>query len=190
MTGVVLAGGRGRRMGGVDKGWMELGGRPLVVHVLQRFAPQVSEVVISANRNLERYAGLGHAVVIDEAPGFSGPLAGLLAALCHARFELVCTVPCDSPLVPLDLVVRLRNALQEGEADVAVARTAYRIHPMFALYRRALRANLREYLAGGERMVQAWQTRQRRVEVSFDDSSEALRNINTLEELADLRPHP
>ena len=142
VTGVVLAGGRGQRVGGLDKGWIELGGRPLIAHVLARFAPQVSEVIISANRNLDRYAGFGHAVVADETPGFAGPLAGLLAGFSRARFGLVCTVPCDSPFVPLDLVVRLHSALQENAADVAVARTADRIHPVFALYRRDLRADL------------------------------------------------
>jgi molybdopterin-guanine dinucleotide biosynthesis protein A len=177
-------------VGGADKGWIELGGSPLIVHVLARFAPQVSEVIISANRNLERYAGLGHAVATDESPGFAGPLAGLLAAFSHARFELVCTVPCDSPFVPLDLVVRLRSALENDAADVAVARTLDRVHPVFALYRRALREDLRDYLAAGERMVQAWQARQRRVEVSFDDTPEGFRNINTLEELAALRLRP
>jgi molybdopterin-guanine dinucleotide biosynthesis protein A len=177
-------------VGGVDKGWIELDGRPLIVHVLERFAPQVSEVIISANRNLERYAGFGHAVVTDETPGFAGPLAGLLAVFSRARFELVCTVPCDSPFVPLDLVVRLRTALQENRADVAVARTVGHIHPVFALYRRDLRGDLGTFLAAGKHMVQAWQARQRRVEVSFDDNPEGFRNINTLEELASLRPPP
>jgi molybdenum cofactor guanylyltransferase len=176
-------------VGGLDKGWIELGGRPLIGHVLARFAPQVSEVIISANRSLDRYAGLGHPVVTDEAAGFAGPLAGLLAGLSHARFGLACTVPCDSPFVPLDLVVRLHRALQENAADVAVARTIDRVHPVFALYRRDLRADLQAYLASGERRVQAWQARQRRVEVSFDDIPEGFRNINTVEELASLRLH-
>jgi molybdopterin-guanine dinucleotide biosynthesis protein A len=187
---VVLAGGRGQRVGGLDKGWIELGSRPLIAHVLARFAPQASEIIISANRNLDRYAGFGHAVLADEVPGFAGPLAGLLAAFSRARFGLVCTVPCDSPFVPLDLVVRLHSAMEENEADVAVARTGDRIHPVFALYRRDLRTTLGDYLASGERMVQAWQARQRRVEVSFDDTPEGFRNINTLEELAKLRRRP
>jgi molybdopterin-guanine dinucleotide biosynthesis protein A len=176
-------------VGGVDKGWIELDGRPLIAHVLARFAPQVREVIISANRSLERYAGFGHAVVADEVPGFAGPLAGLLAAFSRARFELVCTVPCDSPFVPLDLVDRLCSALEENAADVAVARTVDRVHAVFALYRRDLRGDLSEYLAAGERMVQGWQARQRRVEVSFDDTPESFRNINTLKELENLRPH-
>jgi len=175
-------------MGGVDKGWIELAGRPLIAHVLARFVPQVSEVVISANRNLERYAGLGHAVVTDDAPGdFCGPLAGLLAALARARFDLVCTVPCDSPAVPTDLVVRLRNALRDAAADVAVARTADRVHPVVALYRRELHLSLSACLAAGERKVQTWQARQRSVQVTFDDDPGAFDNINTSDDLARLQ---
>jgi len=161
----------------------------LIAHALARFAPQVSEVLISANRNLDRYAGFGHAVVTDETSGFAGPLAGLLAAFSRARFELVCTVPCDSPFVPMDLVERLRDALRDSKADVAVARTVEGLHPVFALYRSAVRGDLGQYLAAGERKVRGWQAQVRRVEVSFDDSPEGFRNINTLEQLANLELH-
>jgi molybdenum cofactor guanylyltransferase len=146
--------------------------------------------MISANRNLDRYAGFGHAVVTDAKSEFAGPLAGLLAAFSQARFELVCTAPCDSPFVPTDLVERLRAALLANDAEVAVARTADRIQPVFALYRSELRGDLNDYLATGESGVQAWQACQRRVEVRFDDTPEAFRNINTLEELAKLRSTP
>lgn len=184
---MVLAGGRARRLGGVDKGWIDLDGHPLIAHVLARFAPQVSEVIISANRNLERYAGFGHAVVTDAVAGFAGPLAGLHAGLERARYDLVCTVPCDSPLLPLDLVVRLRTALEQSEAELAVACAAGRLHPVFLLCRRSLREDLGSYLAAGERKVEAWHRHLHRVEVSFDDTPEAFRNINTPEELAALR---
>jgi len=188
---VVLAGGRGLRMGGIDKGWIELAGRPLIAHVLARFAPQVGEVLISANRNIERYASLGYTVITDDVPGdFSGPLAGLRAALSHARVDLVCSVPCDSPMLPVDLVARLREALQATGAQLAVARTSDRIHPVFALYRRELRSTLDAYLAAGERTVQAWQKRQRSVEVSFDDVPRAFENINTPADLERLQRGP
>ena len=157
--------------------------------MLARFAPQVSEVIISANRNVERYAGLGHPVVTDQVSGFAGPLAGLHAALERARYDLVCTVPCDSPLVPLDLVVRLRTALEKSSAEVAVARGGDRLQPVFALCRRSLREDLGHYLAAGQSKVEAWQERLQRVEVSFDDAAEAFRNINTSEDLADLQLH-
>ena len=188
---MVLAGGRGLRMGGVDKGWIELAGRPLIAHVLARFAPQVSEVLISANRNVERYSSLGYMVITDHVPGdFSGPLAGLRAALSHAHFDLVCTVPCDSPTLPVDLVARLREALQITGAQLAVARTTDRVHPVFALYQRELRSSLDPYLAAGERTVHAWQKRQRGVEVSFDDVPTAFDNINTPADLERLQRGP
>jgi molybdopterin-guanine dinucleotide biosynthesis protein A len=174
----------------VDKGWIELDGRPLITHVLARFAPQVSEVIISANRNVERYEGLGHPVVTDQVSGFAGPLAGLHAALGLARYDLVCTVPCDSPLLPLDLVARLRKALQESQARAAVATTGGRLQPVFALYQRSLRADLGSYLAAGEHKAEAWQRRLERIEVSFDDAPDAFRNVNTPEDLAALRQRP
>ncbi len=157
--------------------------------MLERIAPQVGEVIISANRNLERYAALGHTVVPDAIPGFAGPLAGLLAGMAHARFELVCTVPCDSPALPVDLVARLQGALLESAAEVAVARTSDRIHPVFALYRRELRRSLADYLGTDARAVHGWQSSRSCVEVSFDEAAEAFRNINSPEDLDDL-PRP
>jgi molybdopterin-guanine dinucleotide biosynthesis protein A len=180
---VILAGGRGERLGGADKGWVEWAGRPLIVHVLERLAPQVDEVIISANRNLERYADLGCTVASDELPGFQGPLGGLHAAMARARFELVCTVPCDSPQLPLDVVDRLRRGLEASPADVAVARAEGRLHPVFALYRRTVRADLDDYVTGSRRRVEAWQKRLHCVEVNFDDAPEAFRNINAPEDL-------
>jgi molybdopterin-guanine dinucleotide biosynthesis protein A len=155
--------------------------------VLARFAPQVSEVIISANRNVERYASLGHPAVSDQISGFAGPLAGLHAALERARYDLVCTVPCDSPLLPLDLVARLRAALEESGAEVAVARAGDRLQQVFALCRRRLRADLGSYLTAGQSKVEAWQQRLHRVEVSFDDAPEAFRNVNTSADLVALR---
>src|SRR5437660_7712009 len=112
ITGIVLAGGQGRRMGGVDKGLVELDGRPLAAHVIARLAPQVSALVINANQNLERYAAFGHPVVPDAVGGFAGPLAGLHAGMTAATRSCVVTVPCDSPFLPLDLVARLAHALE------------------------------------------------------------------------------
>jgi molybdopterin-guanine dinucleotide biosynthesis protein A len=184
VTGVVLAGGQGRRMGGIDKGLVELNGTPMIEHVLARLIPQVDEVLINANQNLERYRALGHPVAPDAVGGFAGPLAGLHAGLSRARRELVVTVPCDSPFLPPDLVARLRAALDRDRAQLAVARTFDQPHPVFALVRRDVLPNLAAFLAAGGRKIDAWYAALRVVEVGFDDEADAFRNINTADELA------
>jgi molybdopterin-guanine dinucleotide biosynthesis protein A len=175
---VILAGGRGRRMGQVDKGWVELDGRPLVERVLERFAPQVGQVLISANRNRERYAALGHEVIADLMPDHAGPLAGLHAAFAHARFDLIATVPCDNPWLPLDLVERLRNALERSSAQIAVARSGGRLHPVFLLCRKTAAGPLEAYLAGGARKAEDWCATLPCAQADFDDQPEGFRNIN------------
>jgi molybdopterin-guanine dinucleotide biosynthesis protein A len=184
VTGVVLAGGQGRRMGGVDKGLVDLAGAPMVAHVLARLAPQVGDVLINANQNLDRYRAFGQPVVEDAVGGFAGPLAGLHAGLTCAGGELVVTVPCDSPFLPLDLVHRLRAALDREGAQLAVAKTFDQPHPVFALVRRDLLPNLAAFLAAGGRKIDAWYAALQIVEVPFDDEADAFRNINTADELA------
>jgi molybdenum cofactor guanylyltransferase len=181
VSGIVLAGGQGRRMGGVNKGLQPLRGRPMIEWVLERLAPQVSEVIINANQNLERYGKYGHRVVSDEIGGFAGPLAGLHAGLKAAAHSLVVTVPCDSPFLPTDLVSRLKNALKEDH--LAVAKTGDQPHPVFALMKRGVRESLEAFLAQGGRKIDAWYAALKVVEVPFDDEADAFRNINTLEEL-------
>jgi molybdopterin-guanine dinucleotide biosynthesis protein A len=181
VSGIILAGGLGRRMGGVDKGLQPLRGKPMIEHVLARLAPQVDEIVINANQNLERYAAFGHRVVSDRISGFAGPLAGLHAGLEAISQPLAVTVPCDSPFLPADLVSRLRQHL--GSNDLAVAKTGDQAHPVFALVRRSVAENLQMFLAGGGRKIDAWYAALRVVEVQFDDEADAFRNINTLEEL-------
>ncbi|MDE2584914.1 MAG: molybdenum cofactor guanylyltransferase [Betaproteobacteria bacterium] len=181
--GVILAGGLGRRMGGVDKGLQLLEGQALVVRAAMRLAPQVGALAINANRNLERYAALGYPVLPDLLPDFPGPLAGLHAALRASDRPLVAAIPCDSPFFPLDLVARLKSALEEAGAELAVARTAERSHPVFCLCRRELAGKLEEFLLAGGRRVGEWQGSQRRVEVLFDENA-AFRNLNTLDDLA------
>ncbi len=182
VTGVVLAGGQGRRMGGVDKGLQLLHGRPMVAAVLERLAPQVDEVLINANQNPAEYGRFGYRVVPDAVGGFAGPLAGLHAGLSAAKHPLVLTVPCDSPFLPADLLARLRAALDANE--LAVAKTGEQPHPVFALVRASVRANLEAFLAGGGRKIDAWYAALKVVEVPFDDEADAFRNINTPEELA------
>jgi len=181
ITGILLAGGQGRRMGGVDKGLQPLHGKPLAEHVLERLAPQVDELIINANQNLDAYRKFGHPVVTDAISGFAGPLAGLHAGLKAASHPLVVTVPCDSPFLPRDLVSRLLSCLKENQ--LAVAKTGDQPHPVFALVRRSVLANLEDFLAGGGRKIDAWYGKLRHVEVPFDDEAEAFRNINTREEL-------
>jgi molybdenum cofactor guanylyltransferase len=183
VTGIVLAGGQGRRMGGVDKGLVELAGQPMVAHVLARFAPQVADVLINANQNLERYAAFGHPVVPDAVGGFAGPLAGLHAGLVRAAQDYVATVPCDSPFLPADLVVRLHAAITRADGQLAVARTFDQPHPVFCVVRRDVLPHLAAFLAAGGRKIDAWYATLRAVEVAFDDEADAFRNINTADEL-------
>jgi len=183
ITGVVLAGGLGRRMGGVDKGLEELRGRPMVAWVVERLGPQVDELLINANQNIGRYAAFGHRVVPDQIPDFAGPLAGLHAALSAATHPLVATVPCDSPFLPADLIFRLFSALTANAADLAVARTFDQPHPVFCLCKRTVLPHLSEFLAGGGRKFKYWYATLKAVEVAFDDEAEAFENINTREEL-------
>lgn len=183
ITGVILAGGLGRRMGGIDKGLQELRGRPLAAWVVERLAPQVDELLINANQNGERYAAFGHPVVADRITGFAGPLAGLHAALATASHPLVATAPCDSPFLPADLVARLSAALAGAGAELAVARTFAQPHPVFCLCRRTLLPHLTAFLDGGGRKIDLWYSTLQVVEVAFDDEAEAFENINTRDEL-------
>ncbi|WP_035854786.1 molybdenum cofactor guanylyltransferase MobA [Dechloromonas agitata] len=183
ITGVVLAGGLGRRMGGVDKGLQLLHGRPMAAWVAERLAPQVDELLINANQNAERYAALGHRIIADQVPGFAGPLAGLHAALSAASHPWVATAPCDSPFLPTDLVARLSDALITRNADLAVARTFDQPHPVFCLCKRDLLPHLTAYLASGERKFDRWYATLQAVEVAFDDEAAAFENINTRDEL-------
>jgi len=183
ITGVVLAGGLGRRMGGTDKGLQELRGQPMVHWVIERLAPQVDELLINANQNGERYAAFGHRVVPDQIPDFAGPLAGLHAALATATHPLVATAPCDSPFLPADLISRLFSALTAANADLAVAKTFDQAHPVFCLCQRSVLPHLTEFLESGGRKVDRWYSTLNIVEVAFDDEADAFENINTHEEL-------
>ena len=184
ITGVVLAGGQGRRMGGVDKGLQPLAGRPMAAWVVERLAPQVGALLVNANRNPERYAAFGFPVVPDAIPDFAGPLAGLHAALSAADTPLVVTAPCDSPFLPADLVARLHAGLLAAGAELAVARTFDQPHPVFCLCRRSLLPHLQAYLQGGDRKVDRWHATLKVAEVRFDDEAGAFENINTAEDLA------
>lgn len=184
ITGVIFAGGQGRRMGGVDKGLVELEGRPLVAHVIERLAPQVGTIVINANQNRDRYAAYGYPVVEDLIAGFAGPLAGLHASIAAAATPYVATSPCDSPFLPDDLVARLAAAFAKADIDLAVARTFDQPHPVFSLVRADVRSHLEAFLRDGGRKIDAWYATLRVADVRFDDEADAFRNINTAAELA------
>lgn len=184
VTGIVLAGGMGRRMGGVDKGLVLLDGKPMVAHVLARLSPQVGSLLINANQNLDRYAAFGHSVVADAVGGFAGPLAGLHVGMSCATTPFVVTVPCDSPFLPDDLVARLAEGIVGDDTQLAVAKTLDQPHPVFALVRRDVLPHLASFLEGGGRKIDAWYATLRIVEVPFDDEEAAFRNINTADELA------
>jgi molybdopterin-guanine dinucleotide biosynthesis protein A len=187
VSGIVLAGGQGRRMGGVDKGLQLFRGKPMVAHVIERLSPQVDELLVNANRNPVEYARFGHRVIADEIPGFAGPLAGFERGLAHATGALVVTVPCDSPFLPVDLVARLRRELEAADAQLAVARTGDQSHPVFCLMRRDVLPSLQQFLGSGQRKIDRWYEALRVAEVAFDDEADAFLNINTLAELGNLQ---
>ncbi len=191
ITGLVLAGGRGSRMGGVDKGLQNHRGLPLALHALLRLQPQVGHAMINANRNLAAYDSMGVPVWPDPLADYPGPLAGLLAGLEHCQTPYLVTVPCDTPDFPADLVERLAAALQAEDAEIAMAATrengAVQVQPVFCLLRSGLLESLVAYLHAGQRKIDRWTAQHRCVEVRFDDAA-AFFNANTLAELQQLQP--
>lgn len=186
VTGLLLAGGLGRRMSadghGIDKGLQPFRGRPMAEHVLERLRPQVDEVLVSANADPERWRRFGHPVLADRLPDHAGPLAGLHAGLHAATTPRLVTAPCDSPFLPLDLAARLAAGLDATGALVAVARTPVRAHPVFLMVERTVLDHLEAFLATGRRRIDAWYGTLQHVEVAFPDE-DAFRNINTPEDL-------
>ena len=189
ITGLVLAGGRGSRMGGVDKGLQTHRGVPLAQHALQRLAPQVGPLMLNANRNIEAYAAMGAPVWPDALPDYPGPLAGMLAGLDHCDTPWLVTVPCDAPLFPLDLVERLAAAAQAAGADIAMPVTTEdghaQIQPVFLLMRAELRESLSAFTQAGEAKIARWARQHRLAEVPFGEPR-AFFNANTLADLARL----
>lgn len=183
---IILAGGRGMRMGGIDKGLVKLQQKSLIKHLIERLTPQVDEIIINANREIMQYQALGYAVLQDETADFIGPLAGISLGLKHAAHEYLLTVPCDSPLLPLDLTQRLLSSLLEHHAEIAVASSNGDAHPVFCLCKKSVLPSLTIYLEQGGRKVSAWQKSLNYVEVDFSDNPEAFINLNTFEDLAAL----
>jgi molybdopterin-guanine dinucleotide biosynthesis protein A len=190
ITGLVLAGGRGSRMGGVDKGLQDHLGIPLALHALRRLAPQVGKMMINANRNLAAYESMGVPVWPDEVPNYAGPLAGMLAGLAHCDTPYLMTVPCDTPNFPLDLVERLTRGLADIDGDVAMAFTREngvpRRQPVFSLMKVSVRESLSAYVRSGQGNVGHWAGQQRCAQVMFEEGS-AFFNANTPADLAQLQ---
>lgn len=183
LTGVILAGGRARRFGGLDKGLLAVGGRPLIAWTLAALAPQVSTVLINANRHLAHYAAFGYPVVADPIPDHPGPLAGFLAGMRAAHTDWIVTLPCDGPQPPADLVARLVAARLAQNADLAVATDGQRQHAIHALLPVALAADLEAFIQSGGRRVTDWQRRYRLALADFSDQPDAFGNLNTPLEL-------
>ena len=194
ITGLVLAGGQGSRMGGVDKGLQHHQGLPLALHALQRLRPQVGQVLVNANRNLDTYRALGAPVWPDaQAAGgerYPGPLTGFLAGLAHCESRYMVTVPCDTPHYPMDLVARLAQALVAENAEVAVAATheggRVQVQPVFCLMATTLVHSLVAYTQAGQRRIDRWTGQHRCAVVPFDDPA-AFDNINTIDDLQRLQ---
>lgn len=211
ITGLILAGGEGRRMGGQDKGWVVYRERPLIEHVIERLRPQIGErLIISANRSLTRYQALGFDVVSDEQNSFEGPLAGILSGLRSCQTPYLLCVPCDVPWLPLDLAQRLYETIQHDAADVAYvtrfessqgqtedlhpgkrplstnSRDGLCAEPLFCLISKSLESNLREWMQTGERKVMNWMKAQSAVTVVYDEKDSAcFVNVNHTEQLSD-----
>ena len=183
ITAVVLAGGLATRMGGEDKGLVRLGRMTMVELVIRALRPQVSEILINANRNIERYQQTGLTVIRDFYDGYFGPLAGMASALRVARTPLVLVVPCDSPFICMNLAARLHKALTNARAELAVAHSGERLEPVFALLLRTLQQSLVTYLDAGDRKIDLWYHRHAMVSVDFSDQPEMFRNLNTPEDV-------
>ena len=173
-------------MGGRDKGLLPLNGKPMIEHVLHRLVPQVDDLMINANRNQAQYAQFGYPVISDDIDNFQGPLAGMAAAFRHSTGDYLLTVPCDSPLLPAQLVKRLYQQLQHNHAHIACAHDGKRLQQVFALIHRSLLPDLLDYLHSGERRIDRWYQQHNFTRVDFSDTPEAFTNINTDQEHSEL----
>lgn len=183
VSAIILAGGRATRMGGIDKGLVLINQQPMVAHVIDRLKPQVDEIFINANREIAQYSKFSYPVLQDTVHDFAGPLAGFQLGLTHAQHPYLLTAPCDSPFLPQDLSQRLLKALLAHDADIAVATTHGKNHPVLSMCKTITLPHLNQYLAQGGRKVNAWQKNLRYIEVDFSDCADAFANINTFNDL-------
>jgi molybdenum cofactor guanylyltransferase len=179
ITAVILAGGKGRRMGGLDKGLMNFAGRPIIEHILEAIRPQCDHIIINANRNRDEYLKYDYPVIEDELNNYQGPLAGFAIALEHSKTPYIVTLPCDAPVIPGDLVKRLFEALQKANADIAVAHDGERLQPVYAIIKKTLAPDLENFLSSGERKIDKWYALNHTVHADFSDIPHIFQNINT-----------
>jgi molybdenum cofactor guanylyltransferase len=187
VTAVILAGGRGKRMGGLDKGLINFAGKPMIEHILTAISPQCDVIIINANRHIEHYEKYKHRVLADELNDFQGPLAGFSIALEQATTPLIMTLPCDAPLLPDDLVSRMIVAMQEADSDIAVAHDGDRLQPVYALIKTRLSAGLKKFLSSGERKIDRWYALNHTTQVDFSDIQQVFKNINTPEQQKEIQ---
>jgi molybdopterin-guanine dinucleotide biosynthesis protein A len=182
VTAVILAGGKGRRMDGKDKGLVELANRPLIEYAIDAIKPQVETIILNANRNQEQYSRYGYTVVSDALADYQGPLAGFICAMKHSTTSHIVTLPCDGPFLPGDLVERLIASLTENDAEIAVAHDGDRMQPVYSLIPVTLSNSLNRFLDSGERKIDLWYKQHRVALADFSDCPETFRNINTAEQ--------
>lgn len=182
VTAVILAGGKGRRMDGKDKGLVELAERPLIEYVIDAIEPQVETIVLNANRNQQQYSHYGYPVISDALDDYQGPLAGFFSAMNNVATSHIVTLPCDGPLLPDDLVARLIFALMDNKAEIAVAHDGDRMQPVHSLIPTTLKSSLEAFLDSGERKIDLWYKQHKVALADFSDCPETFRNINTAEQ--------
>ncbi len=186
VTAVILAGGQARRMGGQDKGLIEVSGKAMIEYVIAALQPQLDKIIINANRNLDSYSQYGKPLVADDGDGFNGPLAGMASCMKAIDTDYMITVPCDAPRLPDDFVARMFTVLQDEQADISVADNGERIQPVFALLKCTLQDSLIAYLDSGGRKIDHWYRQHAMVTVDFSDKPDTFINVNTLEDLRNI----
>ncbi|HIO93141.1 MAG TPA: molybdenum cofactor guanylyltransferase [Leucothrix mucor] len=179
VTALILAGGQGSRLGGQDKGLVQFQQKPLIEHVLERIQPQLSSIIINANRNMLLYGDYGYPVISDQFEGYQGPLAGIESGLEAVATDYLLTLPCDGPFLPADLLERMLSIKNNSQAALTVAHDGLRMQSAYALIPVAALADLREYLHAGNRKLGRWLQAQGLALVDFSDQSKAFANINT-----------
>jgi molybdenum cofactor guanylyltransferase len=183
VTGLILAGGLARRMGGSDKGLVTLEGRPMISYIINALSPQVASILINANRNISAYEEYGYNVISDDIDDFQGPLAGMASGLRHCQTEYIATVPCDGPLLPENYVDILMRAATNANSQISVGFDGNRLQPVYALIHRDLLDDLNEYLTSGERKIDRWYDKHQFAKADFSSTADMFTNINTPEDL-------
>ena len=182
-AGLILAGGQARRMGGEDKGLIQLNGRAMITYIIAAMQPQVETIMINANRNIDRYGEFGYQVVSDDISGFQGPLAGIASGLANCSVDFVATAPCDGPFLANDYVARLHAAAHANASNISVAFDGERLQPVYALIHKDLLPSLLQFLTEGERKIDLWYARHAYARADFSDAQEMFTNINTPQDL-------